>query len=136
MIEEYDHRYANRVNYLGSFLKSSYNVKNLGEFEKILVYTKEDEVVGFIQYRKLYETVEVLYLVVDEKYRKLGIASELLEHVGRDLDVQKMILEVRVSNEGAIAFYLYNGFKKIRPIKNYYADGEDAISMEKVIRDE
>lgn len=136
MIEEYDHKYANRVNYLGSFLKSPYNVKNLGEFEKILVYTKEDEVVGFIQYRKLYETVEVLYLVVDEKYRRLGIASELIEHVGRDLDVQKLILEVRVSNEGAIDFYQNNGFKKIRPIKNYYMDGEDAISMEKVIRDE
>lgn len=134
MIEELTREQKLAVNRLGHVLKDNYDVSKRGELEKILVYTKGEEVIGFIQFIKLYEVVEILYLVVDEKYRKLGIGSAFIEHLSRDLDIQRMILEVRKSNEVAISFYEKNGFKKIRPIENYYKDGEDALAMEKVIR--
>ena len=133
MIQEYEDKFKLRVTYLGRELSSTWNISLQNEYEHILVYTKEDEVIGFVQYIKLYETVEILYIVVDPKYRKLGIGSEFIDYLSRDLDVEKMVLEVRVSNEVAISFYEKNGFKRLRPIKNYYKDGEDAISMEKVI---
>lgn len=131
MIQEYVNDYALSVNALGKTLKDTYDVKKKGELEKILVYTKEDEVIGFLQYTKLYETVEILYLVVKKEYRNLGIGSEFIDFLSRDLDVEKIILEVRASNEVAINFYQKNGFIKLRPLKNYYSDGEDGLSMEK-----
>ena len=134
MIEELTREQKLAVNRLGHVLKDNYDVSKGGELEKILVYTKGEEVIGFIQFIKLYEVVEILYLVVDERYRKLGIGSTFIEHLSRDLDIKRMILEVRKSNEVAISFYEKNGFKKIRPIENYYKDGEDALAMEKVIR--
>lgn len=134
MIEKYDNKYAFSVNRLGSILKSNYDVKRKGELEEILVYLKGEDVIAFVQYVKLYETVEICYIVVDSNYRSLGIGSEFIEYFCRDLDVEKIVLEVRVSNERAISFYEKNGFKRVRPIKNYYADGEDALSMEKVVR--
>ncbi len=134
MIEELTREQKLAVNRLGHVLKDNYDVSKRGELEKVLVYTKGEEVIGFIQFIKLYEVAEILYLVVDEKYRKLGIGSAFIEHLSRDLDIKKMILEVRKSNEVAISFYEKNGFKKIRPIENYYKDGEDALAMEKVIR--
>lgn len=134
MIEELTREQKLAVNRLGHVLKDNYDVSKRGELEKILVYTKGEEVIGFIQFIKLYEVVEILYLVVDERYRKLGIGSTFIEHLSRDLDIKRMILEVRKSNEVAISFYEKNGFKKIRPIENYYKDGEDALAMEKVIR--
>lgn len=134
MIEKFDFAYSDAVNALGRSLSSSYEVKKRGELEEILVYLKGDEVIGFIQYIKLYETIEILYLVVKGDYRRLGIGSEFLDFLSRDLEVERFILEVRKSNEVAKAFYLKNGFKRLRPIKNYYRDGEDALSLEKVIR--
>lgn len=133
MIQEYEDKFALKVTVLGRSLNESWVPYSENEYEHILLYTKGEDVLGFVQYMKLYETVEILYIVVDEQYRRLGIGSEFIEHLSRDLDVSKMILEVRASNEGAISFYERNGFRKVRPIKNYYKDGEDAISMEKVI---
>lgn len=134
MIENYIKKYADAVNALGSIFKSPYNTCNLKEHENILVYLKGDEVIAFIQYMKMYETVEIEYLAVDERYRRLGIGSEFLEYLSRDLEIERLVIEVRVSNENAIVFYESTGFKKVRPIKNYYRDGEDALFMEKVIR--
>ena len=134
MIQDYEKKYELAVDGLGRLVSSSYDARMLGEYEKILVYTKEDDVIGFIQYSKLYEVVDILYIAVDERFRHLGVGSELIDRLCRDLEIKKIILEVRASNEGAISFYEKNGFTKIRPIKNYYKDGEDAIAMEKVIQ--
>ncbi len=134
MIQDYEKKYELAVDGLGRLVSSSYDARMLGEYEKILVYTKEDDVIGFIQYSKLYEVVDILYIAVDERFRHLGVGSELIDRLCRDLEIKKIILEVRASNEGAISFYEKNGFIKIRPIKNYYKDGEDAIAMEKVIQ--
>jgi len=39
---------------------------------------------------------------------------------------------VRESNDPAIAFYLKHGYAKVDVIPDYYADGENAIVMEKL----
>jgi ribosomal-protein-alanine N-acetyltransferase len=42
----------------------------------------------------------------------------------------RVTLEVRISNTGAITFYETHGYKRMYTIKGYYADGEDAIVYE------
>ena len=68
-------------------------------------------------------------------YRRRGIGSSLLRETIRAVrDVYRaeaLYLEVRVSNTPAIRLYEKFGFRKVRRITAYYADGEDAYVMVK-----
>ncbi|HZO35470.1 MAG TPA: ribosomal protein S18-alanine N-acetyltransferase [Solirubrobacteraceae bacterium] len=73
----------------------------------------------------------VMNVAVDPAHRRHGIASrllrELLAIVGADA---RLTLEVRISNEGAIALYEAFGFLAAGVRRRYYADnGEDALIM-------
>ena len=136
MIRKYEEEDELRVNYLGKkYISETYNVLNRGEQEKIIVYEKENiGVIGFVQYSKLYEVLDIIDIVVDENYRRKKIGTYFLMYLCEDESVKKMMLEVRESNISAIKFYEKNCFIKLRPIENYYKDGENAYAMEKVIR--
>lgn len=134
MIRKFEDKDKLRVTFLGKTISSDYDIRDKGENEEILVYEKDEEVIGFVQYRKLYEVLDIIDIVVDKDFRRRKIGSYFLMYLSEDLDIKKIMLEVRESNNDAIKFYEHNGFTKVRPIKNYYKDGEDALSMEKVIR--
>jgi ribosomal-protein-alanine N-acetyltransferase len=73
----------------------------------------------------------VMNVAVDPDQRRRGIASRLLttllERLGDDA---KLTLEVRTSNEGAIALYEGFGFRSAGVRPRYYQDnGEDAVIM-------
>ncbi|MEB3851455.1 MAG: ribosomal protein S18-alanine N-acetyltransferase [Desulfurococcales archaeon] len=72
-------------------------------------------------------------IAVLEEYRGRGVGSALLSETIRSLrdhyGVESIYLEVRVSNERAIRLYEKFGFRKVRIIKKYYMDGEDAYVM-------
>jgi ribosomal protein S18 acetylase RimI-like enzyme len=42
-----------------------------------------------------------------------------------------MLLEVRPSNSGALAFYQQQNFHRCGRRRRYYADGEDALLLER-----
>lgn len=66
-------------------------------------------------------------------FRRRGVAGRLMRHVmGRctGLEPEKVFLEVRVGNGGAISLYRSLGFVDVVVRKNYYPDGEDALLME------
>lgn len=132
MIRDIEEKDIERVNELGKTLKEDFDFKNKNEFEKILVYEIGQKILGFIDYIRLYETVEILYLVVDIDYRRKGIGTKLIENLLADKDITKAILEVKFSNISAISLYKKNGFEIVRTIKNYYDGNEDAYAMEKV----
>ncbi|MCW2989803.1 MAG: ribosomal-protein-alanine acetyltransferase [Solirubrobacterales bacterium] len=73
----------------------------------------------------------VMNVSVDPAHRRRGIASGLLDALlGRLGEDARLTLEVRTSNDGAIALYERFGFRSagIRP--RYYQDnGEDAVIM-------
>ena len=76
----------------------------------------------------------ILNLAVDEKYRRRGVASTLLQHILRNLresGASKVYLEVRVSNLAAINLYSKFNFKVKRVLRAYYPDNEDAYLMSK-----
>lgn len=73
-------------------------------------------------------------LAVDPDHRRRGLATRLLDrssdpYVSRGLD--RVRLEVRESNVGAISLYRGYGYEAVRTIPGYYADGETALVMER-----
>lgn len=102
--------------------------------EGFIVAEAGEELVGFVlgTIQRAYEA-RILALAVEEDWRRHGIASRLtrqfLENF-RDYGVQRVTLEVRVSNKPAIELYRSMGFEPTGMIEDYYGDGEDAYVME------
>lgn len=72
-------------------------------------------------------------LAVLPEYRRMGVASLLLSESMKLIEkynISEYVLEVRVSNAGAIRLYEEaHQYEKIRVIGHYYRDGEDAFYM-------
>jgi ribosomal-protein-alanine N-acetyltransferase len=74
--------------------------------------------------------IESVFTSVD--YRRNGVADTLvgaaLDKV-KQLNLNKVLLEVRKTNESAKSLYFKHGFKEISVRKKYYPDGEDALIL-------
>lgn len=124
-------------NKLGILVNS--NFTNLFQLDKlinsdidyVLGDYENDKLVGFIHFTKLYETIDIVNVVVSEQFRNKGIASNLINYIVNNYkDINNIMLEVNVNNIAAINLYLKNGFKEIYRRKKYYGD-EDAIIMKR-----
>lgn len=76
--------------------------------------------------------VQILKIATEPAYRRRGVARQLLSLVAsdaRDLGASTCSLEVRLSNEGAQAFYQAAGFSRVGVRPGYYPDREDAVIM-------
>jgi len=77
-------------------------------------------VAGFLVWRPLAEGLcEVLNLVVAPRFRRRGIARQLLEAL-LNLPDNEVFLEVRESNQAARIFYKSLGFQEVSIRKSYY----------------
>ena len=79
--------------------------------------------VGFAIARAVTDEAELLSIGVLEKYRRQGLATQLLAQVvefvaGRG--VEKLFLEVAEDNPGAQALYLAHGFSRVGRRPEYY----------------
>lgn len=73
-------------------------------------------------------------LTVDPRHQGRGVGRLLLgriEEAAVARGLARLHLEVRSDNEGAIGLYLSAGFVETGHRPNYYADGKEALSMEK-----
>lgn len=104
------------------------------KYTKILVYEKDNEVVGFLMYIELTDTIDILDIIVDKNNRRQNIASCLLDYMMSELQdsIKLITLEVRKSNFIAIKLYEKFGFYIVNIRKNYY-DTEDGYLMGRVI---
>lgn len=71
-----------------------------------------------------------------ERYRRRGLGSQLIGMAERALagrKVRKIVLQVAVENESAIAFYEKHGYARGRLLKNYYGKKKDAWRYEKPV---
>lgn len=118
---------------LGLLITSNFSTDKISNNETILVYEINGKIVGFIEYLKNYETIDIINIAVLDEFRRDGIGSKFIDYLIENNDIEHIMLEVRKSNEIAIKFYEKNGFKVLREIKGYYGN-EDALSMEKVIK--
>ena len=95
-------------------------------------YVEEGIIEGFIIANKLYDTVEILLIYVDDKYRQQGVATKLLESLEKKA-VNNLLLEVSVQNEPALNLYKKLGYEILNTRKKYY-NGTDAYVMKKVLK--
>jgi len=66
--------------------------------------------------------------------RKVGEALiDKLEEEFRKRNCANVRLEVATDNLGAQSFYARRGYKSIRTLRRYYADGSDALRMERAL---
>ena len=105
------------------------------EYSKIFVYEDNNKIIGFLHITILYETVDIINIVVDKDYRHQGIASNLLDHMMSFITTETKIitLEVNVNNIFAINLYKKFGFEIINQRKDYYDDG-DAYLMGRILK--
>ncbi len=91
------------------------------------------ETVGYAGLLLQDEDAHITTIGVAAAWQQRGIATRLLLHVvdaARVQGAQNLTLEVRASNEAAIALYRRFGLAPAGVRKNYYADlGEDALVM-------
>jgi len=87
------------------------------------VLIREDRVVGYAILSVAAGEAHILNLCVDPAYRSLGYGERLLYellHHARAAAVREIFLEVRPSNETAIALYRKKGFHKVAARPAYY----------------
>lgn len=76
----------------------------------------------------------IVSIAVHPEYRRNGIGTSLLTSAlngMREYGAIEVYLEVRKSNEAAIAIYESIGFETKSILRGYYRDGEDAYVMSK-----
>lgn len=102
-----------------------------------IVCESRDGIQGFLLgvIERAYEA-RILILAVDERARGRGIGARLVrlfEERFLHRAIRRINLEVRVSNESAIRLYERLGFERRKILPRYYADGEDAYLMTKLV---
>lgn len=88
---------------------------------------------GFLCAWRVCEELSILNVATAPLMRRRGVARALLGQAlerNRQAGLERALLEVRPSNQGAIALYLSFGFRQIDRRRGYYSDGEDALVME------
>lgn len=103
------------------------------------VYISEGKIRAFAVLWKILDEIHIGTFAVDPESRGSGIGTKFLGHIltrAKQEDVQKVFLEVRQSNTGALTLYRKFGFTNDGIRKHYYHDnGEDAILMSASLRD-
>lgn len=85
-------------------------------------------IAGYICAKQIADECHLLDIAVHPDYRKLGIASMLLENAVGDLKAngcKNMYLEVRATNYAARKLYEKFGFKIVGTRKKYYLTPEE-----------
>lgn len=94
-----------------------------------------ESIFGYIVFWFVHDEIHVLNVATDPVRRRRGAARLLMleaERLGRQRGAQLSTLEVRRSNDAAIALYRGLGYRQVGMRPRYYSpDGEDAIVMTK-----
>jgi ribosomal-protein-alanine N-acetyltransferase len=111
--------------------------------EAFYVAETEGKIVGYIMCRmeggisnfglRWVRRGHIVSVAVLQEYRRQKIASKLIANSMKALETiyaaKEIILEVRNTNHAAIQLYDKLGFKRIRTLRTYYRNGEDAQLM-------
>ena len=110
--------------------KSCYNKSNQNPFCKCIVYD-DINIKGAIFFEEIYEKVDIDYVIVNNNYRRKGVASKLLEYLidyCKEKSISNITLEGNENNIAAINLYKNYGFETAATRKKYYKE-EDGLLM-------
>jgi ribosomal-protein-alanine N-acetyltransferase len=100
--------------------------------ETFLVLTLNNEIIGYGVVDHWEDHDHLISIAVRPNSRRKGLGEALLVELEKRLSKERPLrLEVRQSNLAAIQLYSKKGFTKTGLAEGYYADGENAILMEK-----
>ena len=104
---------------------------------EFLVVKENGELIGsgVVLYRRGSRQCRLYSLAVHPKHRRYGVAGKLIQQLFKKAKArgcESMVLEVRVNNKRAIAFYERRAFEVFGVIKQFYEDKSDAYRMRKV----
>jgi ribosomal-protein-alanine N-acetyltransferase len=91
-----------------------------------------ERIVGYLVCSRYDRVWHLMNIAVDDRLRRQGIATTLLERLFElgDKPSEQYTLEVRTSNQGAIRLYERFGFRSAGRRRAYYLDNrEDALIM-------
>jgi len=97
-----------------------------------LVAEVDGTVVGHAAASVVADVAELQRIAVDRAHRRTSLATALLAEVRAlavDAAADRLLLEVREDNAGAIAFYEGQGFAEIARRRLYYRDGATAVVL-------
>lgn len=101
-----------------------------------------DALCGFCLLMMAPDVSHLLVIAVQRDLQRQGVGTALMEWCeaqSRAAGVEGVLLEVRPSNPGAVAFYEHHGYVRIGVRKDYYPAGkgtrEDAWVMQKPLKD-
>lgn len=125
-----------------AFGELSQNINFACELENrtsyFIVAKLDAKIVGYAGLWNLYDHADIISLAVKNDCQRMGVASKLIiNFINYCLDnsLDKIYLEVRISNIIAQGLYKKFGFDIINKRKNYYPDNsEDAIVMVKNLK--
>ncbi len=100
-----------------------------------LVAEEQGEVVGYVGSQSILDGADMMNLAVAPAFRRQGIGealvNALIAHL-RQKGIIALLLEVRASNDPAIALYQSLGFEQVgRRPRYYHNPREDALIMRK-----
>jgi ribosomal-protein-alanine N-acetyltransferase len=96
------------------------------------------KIVGYICLMSLFEEAQILDIAVNPDHRGRGVGLELMaraEGFAREKQAEVLALEVRASSTPAISLYERCGFRRTGIRSRYYDAGEDAVLMEKNLKE-
>lgn len=100
-----------------------------------LVAMDGDALAGYVGSQSVMGESDMMNIAVDAHYRRQGIAQALVEALVAQLKEKgnhSLTLEVRISNQPAIALYEKLGFEQVGKRPNYYRNPkEDALILRK-----
>lgn len=103
------------------------------------VAEEEQKIYGFAGIMVSVDTADIMNIAVQKEYRGRGIGRQLLEQLTEQAiqcGCEKMLLEVRESNQTARCLYQSCGFVEIAIRKNYYnSPAEHGIIMQLQFRE-
>ena len=97
-----------------------------------LVADVDGVVVGHAVASVVADIAELQRIAVDPARRRTGLATLLLDAVvraARAAGADRLLLEVREDNAGALAFYAARGFVEVDRRRRYYRDGATAVVL-------
>jgi len=104
----------------------------------LVAQVPDGSIAGYLCLKLVLDEAEILDVAVDLSLRGRGIGRILVEsaiNLCREKQVALLGLEVRGSNQAAIALYHRLGFRESGRRKRYYEDGEDAMLMDYIFED-
>ena len=99
---------------------------------------KAGHILGYLLAYHAADEAEIARIAVQKEARRQGAAGKLmqaLEHYCEEHKMEKLLLDVRESNEAARSFYTKNGFVEDGIRQGFYVNpSEDAVLMSKTVK--